>query len=57
MKLSDLVSSVCGVKHGVCERCHQEAEIKRVKVINFYGMPQYQYLCSRCASMEKFIKC
>lgn len=57
MKMSNLVAAVSGSRHGVCERCHQQAELKQVKVKSLDGMPQYQYLCSDCAAMEKFIKC
>lgn len=53
MQLSDLLSVLCKSKYGTCERCHQEAYLKRVKVKAFDGMAQYKYLCFKCSVMEK----
>ena len=57
MQLSNLVSAVCGSKHGICEHCHREAELKRIRIKTFDGSMHYKYLCSQCATRETLIKC
>ena len=36
-----------------CERCGGKEGVRRVQVSSFSGMRHYEYLCLKCALLEK----
>ena len=49
--LKDLKSMLLSKKE--CERCGSREGIRRVPISSFAGMRHYEYLCPRCALLEK----
>lgn len=49
--LKDLKSILVGKKE--CERCGGKEGVRRVAISSFAGMRHYEYLCPRCALLEK----
>ena len=56
MELKKFLDEMIGKKHGYCECCHKMAELTRVKVRSFAGMPSFKYLCSTCETIERLKK-
>ena len=56
MKLKKIFYRIIAKKHGYCEGCYRKAELTRVKVSSYSGMPSFKYLCSTCEALESFKK-
>lgn len=56
MELKKVLDSLTGKKYGCCEGCHKMADLRRVKVGNYAGLPGFKYLCKTCESIERLKK-
>ena len=56
MEINNMITHILRKKHGYCEGCYRMAELQRVKVSNYAGLPSYKYLCKACTAMERFKK-
>ena len=56
MELMKLFDGIVGKKRGYCEGCHKMADLSRVKVSSYAGMPSFKYLCKACEALEQLKK-
>ena len=56
MELKKFLDEMIGKKHGYCESCHKMADLSRVKVSSYAGMPSFKYLCKTCEALERLKK-
>ena len=56
MELNKMFDGMASKKHGYCECCHKMADLSRVKVSGYAGMPSFKYLCKNCEALERLKK-